>query len=42
MGFGLGAALLLAACGGAPTELSTGGRLRASAVQPDSAVVLNT
>lgn len=37
-----GAALLLAACGGAPTELSTGGRLRASAVQPDSAAVLNT
>jgi hypothetical protein len=34
--------LLLAACGSAPTELSTGGRLRASAVQPDSAAVLNT
>ncbi|MDO7877180.1 hypothetical protein Q5H93_20710 [Hymenobacter sp. ASUV-10] len=41
-GFGLGATLLLASCGGAPTELSTGGRLRASTVQPDSAAVLNT
>ena len=40
--FLLGSLLLLAACGGAPTELSTGGRLRASTVQPDSAAVLNT
>jgi hypothetical protein len=38
----LGAALLLASCGGAPTELSTGGRLRTSTAQPDSATVLST
>jgi hypothetical protein len=37
-----GSTLLLAACGGAPTELSAGGRLRASPVQPDSAAVVNT